>query len=670
LKTEHASVDTGGNPHLPYRRDIDGLRAVAVLSVVAFHAFPRVIKGGFVGVDIFFVISGYLISAIILENLRKNTFTFKGFYAKRIARIFPALILVLILSAIFGWAILLPNEYKQFGTNLAGGAGFVSNLVLWSEAGYFDTAVELKPLLHLWSLGVEEQFYIFFPFLLYFGYTKKLNLIVWTLGITFASFFVNLHLVRHEPVEAFYSPVARFWEIMTGSALAQISLRRTASATHCDGQQNSWKSPLTELSAVLGALMIAVAIVILNSTRVFPGWWATLPTVGAALLIGAGPEAFLNKRILGSRPFVFIGLISYPLYLWHWPLLAFSKIASSSPPSAVVRSVLIATSLLLAWFTYRLIERPIQRRRERPMVVWALGTTMAAACVFGITTWHEAGFKFRFDNSIQDYANFTPDFHADARYHECWLSPEENVGTFSPACVDRLSPSRPQEGLIVVWGDSHAARLFPGIAKTERGKFRLAEYARDGCSPILAYGYKNCADGNLFVMRRIEEIKPDVVVMFGVWNAYIDLTDPHTFDKLDATIKQLIASGVKRVVVVGPAPQWNVSLPNNLVKIYKASFLHQIPTRTSIGLVAFVPALDAGFYKHFQSRKDVTYFSAFKALCNEDGCLTRVKDSPDGMTSWDYGHLTTPGAEYVAAKLESATDDFWLSIDARPNLEH
>jgi peptidoglycan/LPS O-acetylase OafA/YrhL len=214
-------------PHLShpkYRPDIDGLRAFAVLAVVAFHAFPNWIRGGFIGVDVFFVISGYLISTIIFENLDKGTFSFTEFYARRIKRIFPALLLVLIACFTFGWFTLLADAYKQLGKHIAAGAGFISNFTLWDEAGYFDNSTETKPLLHLWSLGIEEQFYIVWPLLIWFAWKRKFNLLTITIVVAIASFILNIKGIQHDLVATFYSPQTRFWELLSGSLLAWVTL--------------------------------------------------------------------------------------------------------------------------------------------------------------------------------------------------------------------------------------------------------------------------------------------------------------------------------------------------------------------------------------------------------------------------------------------------------------
>lgn len=210
--------------HPKYRPDIDGLRAIAVLSVVAFHAFPNYLKGGFIGVDIFFVISGFLISTIIFENLDKGTFSFSEFYARRIKRIFPSLLLVLVTSYTFGWFVLLSDEYTQLGKHIAAGAGFVSNFALWSESGYFDNSTDTKPLLHLWSLGIEEQFYIIWPPLLYVAWKRKFNLLTLVILVAFISFLLNLKGVKHDSTATFYAPQTRFWELLCGNILAWFYL--------------------------------------------------------------------------------------------------------------------------------------------------------------------------------------------------------------------------------------------------------------------------------------------------------------------------------------------------------------------------------------------------------------------------------------------------------------
>jgi peptidoglycan/LPS O-acetylase OafA/YrhL len=355
--------------HPQYRADIDGLRAVAVLAVVGYHAFPDWCRGGFVGVDVFFVISGYLISTIIMRGLQQHRFLLHEFYARRVRRIFPALALVLAASFALGWFTLLPHEYAQLGKHVAGGAGFISNFVLWAEAGYFDGAAELKPLLHLWSLGVEEQYYILWPLLLFLAWRRRFGVLGLTLSILVGSFALNVAVVGTDPVAAFYSPATRFWELMVGSSLAYVALARP---NIIDSTAGTWRNA----AAFSGAALIVVAVLGLHARMAFSGYWAALPTLGALLIIAAGPEAWINRQLLAHPAAVFIGLISYPLYLWHWPSLSFVRILALGENNVPTRLGAIAASIVAAWLTYRLLERPIRFGAHGGLKVFALAAVM------------------------------------------------------------------------------------------------------------------------------------------------------------------------------------------------------------------------------------------------------------------------------------------------------
>lgn len=359
--------------HPKYRPDIDGLRAIAVLSVVGFHAFPSWVKGGFIGVDVFFVISGFLISGIIYENLDKGEFTFREFYARRIRRIFPALIVVLSACLVFGWFSLLTDEYKQLGKHIAGGVSFISNFLLWQESGYFDNSAETKPLLHLWSLGIEEQFYIIWPMLLWLTWKRKFNFFAVTLAIAAGSFYLNLSDIKQNPVDTFYSPLTRFWELMCGGLLAWVTIYKKASlaafrlkldhfivSTIYRDKEIEKGITLSNLSAFTGLVLLVYGFAIIAKDFYFPGVWALVPVFAALLIISAGPAAWINRRILSTKLLVLFGLISYPLYLWHWPLLSFAQIIENGTPSRNIRIVTVVISIVLAWLTMKLIEKPFR----------------------------------------------------------------------------------------------------------------------------------------------------------------------------------------------------------------------------------------------------------------------------------------------------------------------
>ena len=360
----------------PYRPDIDGLRAVAILSVLVFHAFPGYLPGGFVGVDVFFVISGFLISGIILKDLGRGRFSFADFYARRVARIFPALILVLTACLAFGWFVLLPDEYVQLGKHTVAGAAFMSNLLLWHQSGYFDVSAQSKPLLHLWSLGIEEQFYILWPLTLVLLWKRTRRVLPAIILLALASFSLNALLVSRVPSLTFYFPFTRVWELLIGGALAQFTLQRGT----------LWSTAVTNVVAGVGSLLIVLSLILINESRAFPGWWALLPTIGTALLIAAGPQSWINRKLLSAPVCVFIGLISYPLYLWHWPILVYLKLIADSDFSLsparlnFLKAVALALSGLLAWATWRFWELPIRdpNRMPRRLRVRRLASGMCA----------------------------------------------------------------------------------------------------------------------------------------------------------------------------------------------------------------------------------------------------------------------------------------------------
>lgn len=296
-----ASAST--TPH-GYRPDIDGLRAIAVISVVLFHAFPAWLQGGFVGVDIFFVISGYLITGIIATEMSAQRFSMAGFYARRILRIFPALLLVLSFCLIVGWFVLLQGEYQELAKHTLAGIGFVQNLVLWSESGYFEIPAEAKVLLHLWSLGIEEQFYIVWPIALVLLWRFKANLRAWVLTGAVISFAYNLYQAQVDPTADFYSPLTRFWELLVGAWLA-LRAQSTKDGLIVSRQTN--------LVSFVGLALIVGGLLYINRHMNFPGGWALLPVAGAACLIASGVSSGLSRVILSNKVMVWFGLISYPL---------------------------------------------------------------------------------------------------------------------------------------------------------------------------------------------------------------------------------------------------------------------------------------------------------------------------------------------------------------------
>ena len=420
-------------PSSQYRPDVDGLRAVAVVLVLIFHAFPLALPGGFIGVDIFFVISGFLITGIITRELALGRFSLLGFYNRRIRRIFPALIVVLCATLVLGWLWMLPAPFALLGSDIFASAAFSANIALLLQSGYFDLESAKKPLLHLWSLGIEEQFYLAWPLILMLAARLRLNLLGVASVLGIGSFLLNVVLIGFDPVATFYLPFTRAFELFTGAVLA------------CGWSRVNQASGPSNLRAAVGVSLIVVAAGVLDSASAFPGWWAVLPVAGAALLLSA-PAAWVNRVVLAARTPVWIGLISYPLYLWHWPLLVFFAIIKFAPLTLLERGLIVGLSFVLAWLTCRFVETPLRfGKSSSRKTVGGLCAAMMVVAVAGAIIVQGRGFDFRLPAEIRAMAN-VPTQNARWRFHQCLL--DLGVETsFANECIDRgRSDTRPAQG--------------------------------------------------------------------------------------------------------------------------------------------------------------------------------------------------------------------------------
>jgi peptidoglycan/LPS O-acetylase OafA/YrhL len=342
-----------------YRADIDGLRAIAILAVVGFHYYPHwiegsnYVQGGFIGVDIFFVISGYLITSIISKEFKSGQFTFINFYAKRIKRLFPALLLLISTLLILSWLTLLPDEFISLSKQSLAGIVFSSNILSWLDTGYFDDAADTKPLLNLWSLGIEEQFYIFWPSLFYLIYKFKIKVNTLIIILFITSFILNIYLSSKFPEFNFFSPITRAWELIAGSFIA--------TSLALDKFSHSNNKLTKDIFSLLGIILIIYGVTSISSKNLYPSYFALIPIIGTFLIIISGQDALINSKILSNKILIYIGLISYPLYLWHWPLLVLYKVISSSDSvSLLTRLWLLILSFILATITYEIIEKKIR----------------------------------------------------------------------------------------------------------------------------------------------------------------------------------------------------------------------------------------------------------------------------------------------------------------------
>jgi peptidoglycan/LPS O-acetylase OafA/YrhL len=597
-----------------YRADLDGLRAVAVLLVVGFHSFPLNFSGGFIGVDVFFVISGFLITRLILDSQAKGRFSIIQFYLRRARRILPALSLVIAVVLIIGWFILNIAEYQRLALHALASGLFVPNLFFWSEAGYFDTSAANKPLLHLWSLGVEEQFYLIWPTLLFLIHWRKVPPLPLICALSIGSLIYSSIAAVHDPVAAFYSPLSRFWELGTGGLLAARQLNNPYPAT----------------TSVIGLVLIIGAAFLLTDTYAFPGLVAVIPVLGAALVI-AGRSA-----LLGNRCIVAIGLISYPLYLWHWPLLSLAPIVGFH--TELSKAIIITISFFLAAITTRYVEYPIRfgTLKARGAAIAIAGT--AAASIGAFLIYYSGGAPQRLPAEIrsilalQNYA-----YQAPVREGRCWLPGDANFSSYAPECG---------RGRTLVWGDSYSGLLATGLPKP------YAQFTRTGCLPLLTGTKDQCDEGNEAVIGALASLKPDRIIIFGRWPVPAESWPNVTWQKVSLPFDAALANTLRKVrtqisdvVLLGPAPDWTPNLPEAVAN-YWAKF-GVLPDR----LMAAAPANVYGAVDQMMSavaeKQNVHFVSLFSALCNASGCLTHTPSSRSQLLAWDYGHLTVEGAAYV-----------------------
>lgn len=505
---------------LVYRPDIDVLRALAVLSVVSFHAFPNSVSGGFVGVDVFFVISGYLITSIILSDLYFGKFSFLRFYERRVRRIFPALFLVLVFVVFGGFFILFSDEYRHVMKHVFAGSSFLSNFFLFSESGYFDVMSERKPLLHLWSLSIEEQFYILWPLFLYFLFKRKRMLVISMFFVVFISFLSNVLLLNYNSVAAFYFPFTRFWELLVGSVLAYAHVNTLSPQKAFVGFLNKkrcskrvvefFSGERTSVVLVsIGLGMILISVLTFTQDYKFPGYWACIPTFGAAMVIAGGRPALL-KLLLENKVLVGIGLISYPLYLWHWPILSFLRIYYDHELSSLICIIGVILSFILATLTYMLLEQPIRfgRLKDKSSLVY-VGLMFFMACV-GVTGYVFDGFPDRY--------GFGAAFKNSKELKKPSATDDHGILYFTGGLEDKpvfpyakFCDAKSKETLAII-GDSHAHVSFQGIASEMQARgINTALLANSGCPPLLGGEYGATLNDKNICKQRIEAILKAVV---------------------------------------------------------------------------------------------------------------------------------------------------------------
>jgi peptidoglycan/LPS O-acetylase OafA/YrhL len=586
--------------HPKYRADIDGLRAIAVLSVIIFHAFPNnhIIKAGFIGVDIFFVISGYLISTIIFQSLDEKTFSFREFYAKRIKRIFPALIVVLITCFVFGWFTLFDSEFKELGKHIKSAATYTNNFRLWKESGYFDSASELKPLLHLWSLSIEEQFYIFWPLILWFIHKKKFNILLIILFLIITSFGFHLYKLKLDNIAAFYAPYLRMWELLMGAAVAHLTLYPNRHILFFSQFLDSYLSKviyrnkkrpdnkiLYHLQSILGLALILIGMIVITETNVYPGWEALIfPILGSVFIIGATKQAWVNKRILSNKVLVWFGLISYPLYLWHWPLLSFARIIENGTPSETIRIIVVIISIILAAVTYYAIEKPIRYSSSGRQTIIVL--VLALICIGVI------GSQARKIDKLELRSSYLKSYHGFDRatkgliINECGLKLNDKKNFLT---CEKDKRGNVKYALI---GDSKAHALWSGLVTTSTEEGRWMFIGNPGFQPIYStagiYSGHQARTRNIIkVINKNKDIEQVVIVISirGIFG---------------------ISDGVT----------------NTNIKTYNYKYLNELQNTANYNIA--LDGINETTSRFIQDGKKVTFVVDNPVLPSPQDCLTRV----------------------------------------------
>lgn len=627
--------------NIKYRQDIDGIRAIAVLLVVIGHGFPNFLPGGFIGVDIFFVISGYLITTILLNDLDNNKFSIKVFYQRRIKRIFPALSIVLLFTVFLGWYCLFKPEFMALGQHIFASTIFSENLLLWSQSSYFDVSSEKKPTLHLWSLAIEEQFYIFWPLILLAAHKFRLNILWLIFVVGLASFSLNVYDVQFNSTAAYYSPLGRSWELLVGALLAYAELKKI---TVLENAKN--------LQSTIGFSLICIGLIFAKPNN-FPGAIALLPTVGTFLLISGGHQSWINKNILSLSPMVWIGLISYPLYLWHWPFMSYTHIIFGQLPT-VAAIVCIIASIIAAYLTFTIIEKPIRTSGNKWLKV--LISLMLIISISGIAIASNI-IKARL-NAIK-----VPTSH-EWRFLKSITSNFDSIE--NSTSIYKIYPERERQTLFI--GDSHIAQYSERINKlisNDISKGGVTFALGGNCLPVqqvtsVDINRKSCIEMIDNAYHLAQSSKFNTIVIGGAWNVYFSSKDylykgenlseskvkENMLLDIVRNVKKLEKQG-KKVILVLDNPfdkrlntlDWRYRVIPNQIKIdpYETVKVDSNNYKINKDLLLWV------------EKNHINYINPYNYLC--DGDICKFTDKDINLIFKDSGHLnpdwTLNNATYI-----------------------
>jgi peptidoglycan/LPS O-acetylase OafA/YrhL len=668
-----------------YRPEVDGLRAIAVIPVILFHAGFEWFSGGYVGVDVFFVVSGYLITGIIYGEMQQDRFSIINFYERRARRILPALTFVSLISLVVAWRWMLPDEFKSLSESLIAVNLFVSNIYFWQDMDYFAAPAELKPFLHTWSLAVEEQFYLFFPLfmLLIARYKKAAVLSILGLGFMASLALAQWGSVNH-PSANFYLLPTRAWELLAGSIIAIYLHNRAFNPS----------AMLSNLMAGSGLALVFLAIFFFDDTIPFPSLWAVVPVLGTSLVILFANSSNVVGRLLSLKPMVGIGLISYSAYLWHQPVFAFARELSLEPLTQVDFLQLSVLSLLLAWFSWWFVEQPFRNKRlvSRPQIFKA---SLAVSCLmvgFGVYGVHSQGIPWRFNDDIK--------MLSEVRTHR-WInsvgcnSTPGNMLPINETCKYNASGN----GKVVLWGDSQATPLVgPAAERADDLGMMVKQFVYTNCLPISGYTRHDDTDCGRFNQMAMDYMigndEVEMVIMLGRYpfqfegklydNGEGGMTEERQIyavpykgnsaqvidetsqrieivgDLLRNTINRLVEDG-KRVILIYPVPEVGWNVPYFLAKEKLHGIERDAPLSTSYEVFKERTATTYEQFSKIDENSNLMKIEPSSIFCNSDLPGRCAVELSGEILYYDDNHLSVQGAGLLMDHVfERISNKGWL----------
>lgn len=617
-----ARADVRSPARAKYRPDVDGLRAIAVLSVLLFHGGVAALSGGYVGVDVFFVISGFVIATKLVEEIEEGKFSIANFYVRRIRRILPALVAVILVCCVAALVLFLPDALSDFSRSVIATATFVSNMFFWKNSGYFETLALDRPLLHTWSLAIEEQFYIVIPIALYLFmvYARRWTFALFAL-VAAASLGLSIFITDTAPTANFFLLPTRAWELLLGVLVALAPWAPTSNRI------------LRELIAIAALVLIGFAVITYTSATPFPGLAAFVPTFGTAALIYLGKqgEPSLVARALGLRPLVGIGLISYSLYLVHWPIIVFARYVLLRDLAGWEIAPVVAASFVLAYLSYRYVETPFRRPRQpvsRRQLFAGTGVVLAGLCALGLIGTSTDGMRFL-------HPGFAPPMTAEATGPDLWMTQRCFLENQDPSdwAGDSCVRTHGAAGNALLWGDSFAAQYIPGlIANQGRLSRNIVEYTFAGCPPILSYrsyARPGCGEFNARIFDVAARYHVDTVILSARW----DEMRERGLQGLSDTIDQLQAKGLT-VYVIGQSPMFAFDV--NVLDYRNAG-------KNAAGEGAWYLSFTRAQSDAVRAASKAAHFvDPLPAFCNGNTCRY---ETPAGRLFADYGHFSELGSD-------------------------